>query len=70
MDNAVRIADLISKGENVVLLSNHQTEADPQVRQRELPSSWSLYKTRGRVALLMVISSYKTTTFFVSRISA
>jgi len=31
MENAVKIAELVSKGENVVLLSNHQTEADPQV---------------------------------------
>lgn len=29
--NAKKIADLVAKGENVVILSNHQTEADPQV---------------------------------------
>jgi glycerol-3-phosphate O-acyltransferase len=30
-ENAKKIAECIAKGENVVLLSNHQTEADPQV---------------------------------------
>jgi glycerol-3-phosphate O-acyltransferase len=30
-ENFKRIADYIEKGENVVILSNHQTEADPQV---------------------------------------
>lgn len=31
LDNAKLIKDIISKGENVVITSNHQTEADPQV---------------------------------------
>ena len=30
-DNLEKIADQIAKGENVVLLANHQSEADPQV---------------------------------------
>ena len=29
--NAKKIAEIIKRGENVVILSNHQTEADPQV---------------------------------------
>lgn len=32
-ENALKILDLAAKGENVVILSNHQTEADPQVWQ-------------------------------------
>lgn len=31
MENAKKIISAIEKGENVVILSNHQTEADPQV---------------------------------------
>lgn len=31
VDNAKKIREIIAKGENVVILSNHQTEADPQV---------------------------------------
>lgn len=31
LDNAKSIRDIISRGENVVITSNHQTEADPQV---------------------------------------
>ena len=31
LDNANKIKELIAKGDNVVILSNHQTEADPQV---------------------------------------
>eukprot|EP01041_Mallomonas_annulata_P002074 gene2074-4051_t len=31
LDNAKNIVDIISRGENVFILSNHQTEADPQV---------------------------------------
>ena len=31
IENAKKIKDIIDKGENVVILSNHQTEADPQV---------------------------------------
>ena len=30
-DNAKKISEYVAKGENVVILSNHQTEADPQV---------------------------------------
>jgi glycerol-3-phosphate O-acyltransferase len=29
--NLKKIEDILAKGENVVILSNHQTEADPQV---------------------------------------
>lgn len=31
LDNAKKIEELLAKGENVMILSNHQTEADPQV---------------------------------------
>lgn len=31
VDNAKKILDQINQGQNVVILSNHQTEADPQV---------------------------------------
>jgi glycerol-3-phosphate O-acyltransferase len=31
VENARKIREIITKGENVVILSNHQTEADPQV---------------------------------------
>ena len=31
VDNAKKIKEIMAKGENVVILSNHQTEADPQV---------------------------------------
>lgn len=31
LENAKKIQKLVSKGDNVVILSNHQTEADPQV---------------------------------------
>ena len=30
-ENAKKISDYVANGENVVILSNHQTEADPQV---------------------------------------
>ena len=30
-DNMKKISEYIAKGDNVVILSNHQTEADPQV---------------------------------------
>ena len=35
-DNAKKIADYVKGGENVVILSNHQTEADPQVSESAL----------------------------------
>lgn len=31
LEQAKKIIELVNKGENVVMLSNHQTEADPQV---------------------------------------
>lgn len=31
LENAKKILELVAKGDNVVILSNHQTEADPQV---------------------------------------
>jgi len=31
LQNAEKIAQLIAKGDNVIIMSNHQTEADPQV---------------------------------------
>lgn len=31
VENANQILEKLKKGENVVILSNHQTEADPQV---------------------------------------
>ena len=31
LQNADKIAQLIAKGDNVIIMSNHQTEADPQV---------------------------------------
>jgi hypothetical protein len=30
-DNLNKISEYVAKGENIVILSNHQTEADPQV---------------------------------------
>jgi glycerol-3-phosphate O-acyltransferase len=33
-DNLGKISEYIAKGDNVVILSNHQTEADPQVSNR------------------------------------
>lgn len=30
-DNLNRISEYVAKGDNIVILSNHQTEADPQV---------------------------------------
>jgi glycerol-3-phosphate O-acyltransferase len=35
-DNLGKISEYIAKGENVVILSNHQTEADPQVNNRTI----------------------------------
>ena len=34
-DNAEKILEITGRGENVVILSNHQTEADPQVYNKE-----------------------------------
>lgn len=36
-DNLGKISEYIAKGENVVILSNHQTEADPQVSNIIIP---------------------------------
>lgn len=52
MDNAVKIADILAKGENVVLLSNHQTEADPQVRS---PHNHDMHK--AIVSIVFIISA-------------
>ena len=30
LENAKKIQELVKKGENVIILSNHQTEVDPQ----------------------------------------
>jgi hypothetical protein len=30
-DNLNKISEYVAKGDNIVILSNHQTEADPQV---------------------------------------
>ena len=31
IENAKKIEEIVSRGENVIILSNHQTECDPQV---------------------------------------
>lgn len=33
LENARKMLELIERGDNVVILSNHQTEADPQVHR-------------------------------------
>jgi hypothetical protein len=35
LENVQRIKEILGKGENVVLMANHQTEADPQVQAGE-----------------------------------
>ena len=35
LENVQRIKEILGKGENVVLMANHQTEADPQVQTGE-----------------------------------
>jgi glycerol-3-phosphate O-acyltransferase len=50
MENAVKIADILAKGENVVLLSNHQTEADPQVRS---PYNRNMHKAIGSIVFII-----------------
>ena len=37
-ENAKKISEYVANGENVVILSNHQTEADPQVSEAILTS--------------------------------
>ena len=57
-DNAKKIVELVSKGENVVILSNHQTEVDPQVLSILLEK-----EGLGNVAEKMVfLAGHKVTT--------
>ena len=53
LQNAEKIAQLIAKGDNVIIMSNHQTEADPQV--------WT--RLRASLLVLMLVLRLADMTF-------